>query len=339
MPEVKQAGSSSQGAVDPVVAWSIDRPPFERRDDGTRLLRKIGDEAITIFETDHHLASIRPSVWRTLPLAPRLGLDTLVHCLLPPGYQDGRRLAAVVWVYPVRRGPRFPHYERINDPSVFNLHLLAARGFAVICPSVLTDETSRAGRELIDCLTEPVQIAVAAVVEAGLVDPAHLHVLGHSLGGWAALALLANTKLFRTGIAMAAASNLVSSHGETDLRQRYDRTTSDHLSEICERTYFLPGPPWKHLDRYIHDSPYYVVERISAPVLLIQGDQDYVSIAQSEAMFRALRQANKDAEFVRYWGEGHVFQSPANIRDAWNRIFAWLEGSTEGRDGVDVDRT
>jgi dipeptidyl aminopeptidase/acylaminoacyl peptidase len=33
----------------------------------------------------------------------------------------------------------------------------------------------------------------------------------------------------------------------------------------------------------------------------------------------------KRAAFVRFWREGHVFRSPANIRDMWQRIVAWLE--------------
>lgn len=28
---------------------------------------------------------------------------------------------------------------------------------------------------------------------------------------------------------------------------------------------------------------------------------------------------------VRYWGEGHVIDSPANIRDMWRRIFSWID--------------
>ena len=38
-----------------------------------------------------------------------------------------------------------------------------------------------------------------------------------------------------------------------------------------------------------------------------------------------LYRQGKRAEFVRYWGEGHVLESPANIRDMWQRIFAWFD--------------
>ena len=42
-------------------------------------------------------------------------------------------------------------------------------------------------------------------------------------------------------------------------------------------------------------------------------------------MFTALKRQNKRAEFVRYWGEGHTLNSPANIRDLWARVFAWFD--------------
>jgi len=42
-------------------------------------------------------------------------------------------------------------------------------------------------------------------------------------------------------------------------------------------------------------------------------------------MFTALYRLNKDAVLVRYWGEGHVLTSPANIQDYWHRIFDWYD--------------
>ncbi|NJP22434.1 MAG: prolyl oligopeptidase family serine peptidase [Hydrococcus sp. CRU_1_1] len=58
--------------------------------------------------------------------------------------------------------------------------------------------------------------------------------------------------------------------------------------------------------------------------MIIQGDMDYVPIQQGEEFFASLYRQEKRAEFVRYWGEGHVLSSPANIKDMWERIFAWF---------------
>ena len=42
----------------------------------------------------------------------------------------------------------------------------------------------------------------------------------------------------------------------------------------------------------------------------------------------ALYRQGKRQEFVRYWGEGHIISSEPNVRDMWNRIFAWFEESS-----------
>jgi hypothetical protein len=42
---------------------------------------------------------------------------------------------------------------------------------------------------------------------------------------------------------------------------------------------------------------------LTTPVLIINGDWDYVPIQQGEEFFTALWRLNKPARFVRYWGE------------------------------------
>ena len=39
--------------------------------------------------------------------------------------------------------------------------------------------------------------------------------------------------------------------------------------------------------------------------------------------------------FVRYWGEGHIIENPANIRDLWLRRLAWFDEFGDiSRDGA-----
>jgi hypothetical protein len=52
----------------------------------------------------------------------------------------------------------------------------------------------------------------------------------------------------------------------------------------------------------------------------------------------ALTRLNKDAVYVRYYGEDHVFNSPANIRDMWGRIFVWYEKTLGPPAKMDVGR-
>ena len=60
--------------------------------------------------------------------------------------------------------------------------------------------------------------------------------------------------------------------------------------------------------------------------MLLHGDLDpAVNSQQSEEMFTALWRQNKDAVFVRYYGEGHGISNPANIVDMWERKLRFLE--------------
>lgn len=87
----------------------------------------------------------------------------------------------------------------------------------------------------------------------------------------------------------------------------------------------MGNSPRKDLGRYLRNSPICFVDRVQTPLMIIQGDMDYIPIQQSEEFFISLCRQGKRAEFVRYWGEGHILQSPANIRDMWRRICAWFE--------------
>jgi dipeptidyl aminopeptidase/acylaminoacyl peptidase len=70
---------------------------------------------------------------------------------------------------------------------------------------------------------------------------------------------------------------------------------------------------------------------VTTPTLILHGDLDgAVPISQSEQAFTALERMGKRARFVRYWGEEHSFLSPANVRDVWHEIFAWLDENLTG---------
>jgi dipeptidyl aminopeptidase/acylaminoacyl peptidase len=83
--------------------------------------------------------------------------------------------------------------------------------------------------------------------------------------------------------------------------------------------------PWEDRLQWIENSPVFYLNKVDTPLLLLHGDLDSVSIQQAEEMFSGLKRLNKTVEFARYWGEGHVFKKPANIRDSWHRIVAWFD--------------
>jgi dipeptidyl aminopeptidase/acylaminoacyl peptidase len=165
-------------------------------------------------------------------------------------------------------------------------------------------------------------------VDLGIADPKRIAVMGQSYGGYSTYTLVTYTNRFRAAIALAGLPNLIGLYGAFDPRERYldaphEELFAAALSETGQTR--MGNTPWGDLWRYVRNSPLFYVERVETPLLIIQGDQDYVTMAQGEEFFTALYRQGKRARFARYWGEGHVFRSPANIRDMWTQIFAWLD--------------
>lgn len=300
-------------------------------DQGTRLLLRDRDgEQNVLFETNGFLKQIKSGGTRFLDYPLTNGEIVRMRCTLPPGYREGERRPAVMWVYPETVIRPAAKGFTLNTSNFFNLQLIAARGYVVLEPSLPHPPDDPSG-DLVDSLTRGILPALDAAWSAGFIDRDHVHVFGQSMGGWAVMMLLTKTTVFRTGISMAGISNLISEFGSFDVRRRYDEQSSSHapdLSEMCKRCWRLDGGPTERLDRYIRYSPLLSANDIAVPLLMFHGDQDYVSISQSEEMYTALRLLGKKAELVRYWGEGHVISSPANIADAWGRIFSWLEAES-----------
>ncbi len=288
-----------------------------------------------LFRTNTHLAQVQAGEVRDVDFTGSDGgQPRKARVLLPPACLGGSApWPAVAWVYPgAVAHPRPRRIFGLHEAGQFNMQLIAAQGYAVIDVPLPLPATP-GPLDLAAVVAQATQEAMDACVATGLVDPARLHVYGHSHGGWAAMALLATTGIFRSGIAAAGISNLISFHGAADPRMRYDDGTdqgSFALAEMCERIFGLDGPPWKDLDRYVRNSPVMQAERITAPLLIVQGDQDYVPITQGEEMFSALLHLSKEVQFARYWGEGHVLAKAAHLEDLWTRIADWLDAHGAG---------
>jgi len=259
--------------------------------------------------------------------------------LLPIGYEKGKKYPTVVWVYPgsVFRGQK-PYMAEAAHGLSLNMQIPASRGFAVLFPSMPLKEEGEADDPMLR-LPEGVLPALDRAVELGFSDPDRFFVMGQSFGGFATYGLVTQTRRFRGAVALAGLCDFISLYSQFDARLRYDDFPHENLfmAALMESAQTAMGnPPWKDLGRYMRNSPILSVDRVETPIMIVQGDLDYVAIQQGEEFFNSLYRQGKRAEFVRYWGEGHVLESPANIRDMWRRIEAWLDatgGLTRGTDG------
>lgn len=279
----------------------------------------------SILSFNTHLNDVVVGQVRDLEYSLRNGQRTMSRCVLPPDWRLGERRPAVMFVYPgLERSSESNAHVPIEGPHfIYNAHLFAAQGYVVLEPNIPVKGVCE---DLIDSLVAGVEASISAADKEGLIDKSRVHVFGQSAGGWAVMALLAKTAMFRSGISLAGISDLISLHGQIDPRFRYKKYQEEgaDFSEMCKETFNIEVDPWQDSGPYLRNSPIFFAESIDAPLLLMHGDLDYISIAQSEAMFVALKRLGRHVDFVRYWGEDHCYASPANIRDAFERIIQWL---------------
>ena len=250
--------------------------------------------------------------------------------LLPHGYSSNRRYPLVVWIYPGQAVSDTTSYSFLygKQSVVFiNLSLFLARGYGVLIPSVPVPPDGAEG-DLYSEIPKGVLPAVDRAVEVGGVDPHRVGVIGHSLGGYSASSLISYTKRFKAAVAIAAPTNFLSLYGTFWATQRSDDYPHEELFQAAlaeSGQLLLNAPPWDDPWRYLLNSPVTWVNRIETPLMLIQGDLDYVPLQQGEELFTSLYRLGRTSTFVRYWGEGHSVETPANLRDMWHRIFQWFD--------------
>jgi dipeptidyl aminopeptidase/acylaminoacyl peptidase len=248
---------------------------------------------------------------------------------LPIGYTPGHRYPLVTWVY---GGVIVTDTTEVlldkHTISALNISLLPAHGYALLIPSMPLRPSGQPSDPMID-MSKGVLSAVDEVVRMGIADPMRLAVMGHSYGGYSTYSLLTFTNRFRAAVSLAGPTDLPSLYGEFDAESRYTDFgfESQHMPAMSESGMLRMGDsPWGNLWRYLRNSPYYFADRVDTPIMIIQGDVDYVSMQQGEEFFSAMYRLGKRAKFVRYWGDSHViYRSPANVRDMWHRIFEWFD--------------
>jgi dipeptidyl aminopeptidase/acylaminoacyl peptidase len=290
------------------------------------------DGTTSLVDGNGFLREIAEGRYRKIEYRSLDGEQLTGWIILPPDYREGARYPLVTWVYAgaVYRDQE-PHYGIASNNSL-NVQLFAGQGYAVLLPSMPLGAEGTIDDPMLR-LSSGVLPAVDKAIELGIADSTRLFLAGQSFGGYSTYGLITQTRRFTAAIALAGLSNLISLYGQFDARVRYADHPQENLFQAAlmeSAQVRMGGPPWKDTGRYLRNSPIFYVDRVETPLLIIQGDLDYVAMQQGEEFFTSLYRQGKRASFVRYWGEGHVLESPANIRDMWRRMFAWMEQFSPG---------
>ena len=218
---------------------------------------------------------------------------------------------------------RLPTILRIHGGPVsqystgFNLEwqMLAAKGFAVVAGN--PRGSSGYGRDFSRALWaawgekdyEDVMAAVDAAVAMGVADPDRLGVGGWSYGGILTDHVIAKTTRFKAAISGASEFNYLANYG------------NDHYQRQWEAEL---GLPWQNTDLWIKLSPFYRLDKIVTPTLVLGGDADMnVPIIGGQQLYQGLRRLGRDTELIVYPGETHAIRRPSFQQDRFERYIAW----------------
>jgi dipeptidyl aminopeptidase/acylaminoacyl peptidase len=232
------------------------------------------------------------------------------------------------------RNPRFVAPDGERPPLVVRSHggptanastlldltyqLLTSRGIAVVDVDYGgSTGYGRAYRRALNGVWGVVDVddCVAAaqfLVARGDVDPERLAIAGGSAGGYTTLAALAFRDVFAAGI---------SEFGVGDL-EGLAQDTHKFESRYLDR---LVGPYPEAAELYRQRSPVHFLDRISCPVLVLQGlDDKIVPPSQAEAIVAALATNGIPHAYLAFEGEGHGFRGATAIRRSLEAQLSFL---------------
>ena len=294
---------------------------------------RVGQDSVsTLLETNLFLQSIRPFRIQGIAYHTMDGQTAGASLTFPPDYKPGTRYPLIVMVYPgvKQRAQASESTEFLAPASEGEMQILAAHGYVVLQPSMPDYVTTPGDLRFSQIPKDPyrnllngVLPAIDKTVELGIADPERVGIIGHSFGGYATFGLITQTNRFKAAVAESGFSDLISSWGALNGAGRYRPETRNANSQYVEEVLGRGGPPWKDPYGYLGNSPLTYADRVTTPVMIVDGDMD--PIEQSEEFFTAMERQGKRAEFVRYWGEDHVITSPQNLYDLWTRIYAWFD--------------
>lgn len=286
-------------AVRPVDIWVMNLATLE--------LKQLTNSFVGGLESE---ALVRPHLI-TYPSAD--GTPIAAYLYLPRGArEDGSNPGLVM----VRGGPTAQTQNRYSR----DIQYLVSKGYVIIAPNYRGStgfgqpfqEANR--RDLGGGDLQDIVAARAFLIESGYVDSDRVAVMGGSYGGY--LTLMAVTKtphLWAAGVAIVPFANWFTEYeNEDEVLKAFDR--------------MMMGDPVENRDFWIDRSPYFFVDNIRAPLLMLAGGNDIrCPASETRDIAEKIAQRGGTVEYKIYENEGHSFSKRENSIDAFTRTVAFLE--------------
>jgi dipeptidyl aminopeptidase/acylaminoacyl peptidase len=244
---------------------------------------------------------------------------------LPANYEPGKKYPLLVTIYE-KRSNLANTYVTPNETSTPNRSMYTSRGYAVLDPDIVY-RVNDPGMSAVWCVVPAVKAAIAT----GMIDSANVGLWGHSWGGYQTAFLVTQTNIFKSAIAGAPLTDMVSMYASV-----YWNTGASDASIFEASQGRFKGNPTENYEAYIRNSPVFHAANVKTPLIILSDDKDgAVDFNQGITYYNTLSQLNKDVILLEYVGENHGLARPVNMKDYAARQKEWFDHYLKGAPAPD----
>ncbi|MBM3908931.1 MAG: S9 family peptidase, partial [Gemmatimonadetes bacterium] len=242
--------------------------------------------------------------------------DTLQGALyLPANYEPGKKYPTLTYIYE-KLSQGLHAYPQPNATRYANPAVYTSRGYVYFQPDI-TYKLDDPGRSAVSCVVPAVKAAIAT----GIVDPARVGLQGHSWGGYQTTFITTQTDIFKTAIAGAPLTDMVSMFSSV----YWNSGSANQPIFISSQGRFTDSYA-RNPDPYIRNSPNRFAQNLKIPFMILHNDRDgAVDFNQGITYYNTLRELGKDVVLLEYVGENHGLSRAANQKDYAVRMQEWFD--------------
>ena len=244
---------------------------------------------------------------------------------LPAGYEEGKKYPTLTYIYE-KLSQGFHAYAQPNATRYANPSVYTSRGYAYFMPDIAY-KLDDPGRSAVWCVVPAVKAAIAS----GIVDSANVALQGHSWGGYQTSFIATQTNIFKTAIAGAPLTDMVSMFSSV-----YWNSGNTNQGIFISSQGRFTSSYARNPDAYLRNSPNRFANDLRIPFMILHNDRDgAVDFNQGITYYNTLRELGKDVVLLEYVGENHGLARPINQKDYAVRMQEWFDHFLQGKPAPD----
>lgn len=316
----------------PQPSWQIHSyAPVKAKNKELYLIERMGvNEAKNLYlssdlihyEAITHLEPQKKYNWMTADLLEwKLPNDNVAEAILykPQNFDPQKKYPVIFSLYE-KYADELYNFKAPKPGADLDIAYFVSNGYLVVTPSI----RYKSG--------EPGYSAYSTVMSAALylarfpwVDTLKLGLQGQSFGAYEVNYIITHSHLFAAAVESSGPVDFISGYGSL----RGGSGSNQFIYEIYQSR--IGATLWEKPDLYIKNSPIFLIDKISTPLLIMHNTADaQVPVQQGYELFTALRRLEKPSWMLQYNNEGHGISKWENRKDYAQRLSAFFDHFLKG---------